>query len=155
MVGSDRVRIVEDHLTKNKQNIEHRREMLIERARQRLGLYQSGQMRATEAQQWAQYRAGDLSAGLSYSGSTNCPACGADGKLEGEDVEAAKHEVEQVSEDDYDSWMELTVGAEYFSCDRCRLVLDSFELVDSAGLPATFEATTDVGDYWEPEYGND
>ena len=155
LVGSDRVALVEVHLTKNKQNIEHRREMLIERARQRLGLYQSGQMRATEAQQWAQYRAGDLSAGLSYSGSSECPACGADGKLEGEDVEAAKHEVEQVSEDDYDSWMELTVGGEYFSCDRCRLVLDSFELVDSAGLPATFEVTTDVGDYWEPEYGND
>ena len=63
--------------------------------------------------------------------------------------------MEQVSEDDYDSWMELTVGAEYFSCDGCRLILDSFELVDSAGLPATFEVTTDVGDYWEPEYGND
>lgn len=155
LVGSDRVALVEGHLTKNKQNIGDRREMLIERARQRLGLYQSGQMRATEAQQWAQRRAGDLSAELSYSGSTECPACGADGKLEGEDVEAATHQVEQVDENYYDSWMELTVSAEYFSCDRCRLVLDSFELVDSAGLPATFEATTEVGDYWEPEYGND
>lgn len=155
LVGSDRVGMVEDHLTKNKQNIEHRREMLIERARQRLGLYQSGQMRAPEAQQWDQYRPGDLSAGLSHSAAAECPSCGMEGRVEGENVESARHAFEQVHEDYYDDWMELTVGSEYFSCDHCRLVLDSYELVESADLPATFEATTEVGDYWEPEYGND
>ena len=75
--------------------------------------------------------------------------------MEGEDVDNAETHYEQVSEDDYDAWVDLTVGADYFSCSECHLILDSYELIEALGLPADFETTTDVGDYWEPEYGND
>jgi len=153
LVGSDRVGDVEDHLARNTKNIEHRLEMLIERSKQRLAQFEAGQLRAIDAADWA--RSGDLSAGLSHSDTEICPACGGVGRLEGEDVENAEHHYERVAEDDYDSWVDLTIGSYYFSCERCHLVLDSYELVSAAGLPSTFGATTDIGDYSEPEYGND
>lgn len=155
LVGTDRVPEVESHLASNKKNIEFRYQMLIERSRQRLHLLQTGQLRAAEAAEWARHREGDLSARLEYSTAANCPACGGPGLIEGEDVENAEEHVEWLSEDDYDAWMELTIGSSYFSCDRCRLVLDSYELIAEAQLPEAFDVRTEVGDYWEPEYGND
>lgn len=155
LVGNDRVRVVEDYLTKNKRNIEHRLEMLIERAKQQLTRHDSGQMRAGEAAEWSRHRPGGLSAGLTYSTTQACPACGDEGSLEVEDIDDAKPHYERVTEDDYDSWMDLTIGSSYFSCDRCHLVLDSYELVEASDVPPTFDATGDIGDFWEPEYGND
>lgn len=155
LVGHERVSMVEDYLARNKKNLEHRLEMLLERARQQLARHDSGQMRANEMAEWSRYRPGGLSAGLTYSTGQTCPACGALGLLEGEDVDDANPHHEQVSEDAYESWMDLTVGSAYFSCDTCHLVLDSYELVEAAELPPTFEATGDIGDFWEPEYGND
>ncbi|MGB6243324.1 hypothetical protein [Gordonia sp. (in: high G+C Gram-positive bacteria)] len=153
-VGYEYESKVEGHLTRNKKNIEHRAEMLVERARQRLGQFKSGQMRAAELDEWVR-RAKCLTAGLRYSASASCPACDGTGLVEGEDVDNAETHYEQISEDDYDAWVDLTVGAAYFSCSECHLILDSYELIEALGLPADFEATTDVGDYWEPEYGND
>lgn len=77
--------------------------------------------------------------------------------LEGDDVENAEIRYEQVSEEDFDSWADLTVGSDYFSCPTCHLVLDSYEMIDKAGLPENFAATTDDTSYWddESEYGND
>lgn len=155
IVGNDRVGLVEDYLAKNKRNIEHRLEMLLERARQQLARHDSGQMRAGEAAEWSRYRPGALSAGLHYSTAQTCPACGDAGLLEGEDIDDAQAHHQQVAEDAYDSWMELTIGSSYFSCDRCHLVLDSYELVEASDLPASFDATGEIGDFWEPEYGND
>ena len=153
LVGGDRVSVVEAHLTQNKQNIAHRVEMLIERARQRLAQFESGQMRAKEAQEWA--RPVDLTAGLKHSAEEPCPACGALGLLEGEDIDEATPHYEQVAEDDYDFWVEVTVGSSYFGCQKCRLVLDSYELVVAAELPDTFSAIGEPDDYREDEYGND
>lgn len=155
VVGHDRVGLVEDYLAKNKKNIEHRLEMLLERARQQLARHDSGQMRAGEAAEWSRYRPGGLSAGLTYSSAHTCPACGGVGLLEGEDVDDATPHHEQVSEDDYDSWVDLTIGSAHFSCDICHLVLDSYELVEASDLPPTFHATGEIGDFWEPNYGND
>lgn len=155
LVGPQRSGQVEKWLERNQKNIEHRLEMLVERARQRLSRYRTGQMRVDEATEWARTRDGELRAGLAYSATEDCPACGADGLLEGEDVEDAEHQYERIAEDDYDDWMELTVSSDFFSCDQCRLVLDSYDLVAAADLSSSFSATTETGDYWEPEYGND
>ena len=155
VVGLDRVRLVEDYLAKNRKNIEHRLEMLIERARQQLARHDSGQMRAGEAAEWSRHRPGLLSAGLHYSTTATCPACDDEGLLEGEDVEDAEAHHEQVAEDAYDSWMELAIGSTYFSCDRCHLVLDSYELVEASDLPIAFNVTGELEDFWEPDYGND
>lgn len=153
LVGSDRTAIVENHLAQNTKNIEHRVEMLIARARQRLAQYRSGDLPARVSEEWA--LPAELTAGMSHRTDMVCPACGAMGVLEGEDVQDTESHYEQVSEDDYDAWVDLTIGSDYFSCDTCRLVLDGYELLEKAELPADFGDTGDYGDYLEPEYGND
>lgn len=75
--------------------------------------------------------------------------------FEGDEVLSIQERGEQVSESDYDIWMELEVGADYFSCATCRCVLDTNELLDVSGVRATFEAIGDTADFWEPDYGND
>jgi hypothetical protein len=55
----------------------------------------------------------------------------------------------------YDVWVDLTIIADYFSCETCRLVLDGTELVEAAGLPTTISAEGDYRDYMEEDYGND
>lgn len=153
LVGSDRTPIVEGHLAQNKKNIEHRVQMLIARAQQRLTQYRAGDLPVRAAEEWA--HPAELTAGLSHRADQVCPACGAMGVLEGEDVQDAEPHYEQVSEDDFVAWVDLTIGSDYFSCATCHLVLDGFELLEKADLPSDFGDTGDSGDYAEPEYGND
>ena len=77
------------------------------------------------------------------------------GVLEGEDVDSVERHVEYVGDQDYISWIELSVGSDYFSCGTCCLVLDGYELIEKAGLPNTFEEVGDDEDFVEPDYGND
>jgi hypothetical protein len=153
LVGQTPVDPVEGYLAQNATNIENRFEMLIERARQRLALSQAGTVPARLAAEWA--RASDLTAGLPHSSHEECPACADLGVLEGEQVLSADLQYEQISEDDFEVWFDLTVGSDRFSCPECRLVLDGYELLEQAGLPTTFGAVGDYGDYVEDEYGND
>lgn len=153
-VGPSRTSEVEVALAKNAQNIQERVHMLLERAQQRLARFLAGEMRATELQDWE--RSADLSANRRYSTAVACPACKAeDGLLEGDEVVDTHIEAERVSETDYDVWLSLEVAADHFSCRTCHCVLDSFELLDAAGLADTFEAEGDPADLEEPEYGND
>jgi hypothetical protein len=62
LVGLDRVPVVEGHLAKNRKNIEHRAEMLIYRAQQRLAQHRSGDLPAKLANKWGSC---DLSVGAS------------------------------------------------------------------------------------------
>jgi hypothetical protein len=75
--------------------------------------------------------------------------------LEGDDVISADWRGEQVSESDYDVWLDLEIASDYFSCENCRCVLDGFELLEAAALPSAFEAVGDPADFYEPDYGND
>lgn len=153
-VGRDRHDEIEAHLARNKQNIEHRAAMLLDRARQRLAQLASGQVSARIADEWR--REVDLSARLSYSANATCPACGEEGLVEGEDAVESTLRHERVGDDDYDLWVDLTIATDYFSCSNCHLVLDGFDVIEAAGAPETFETTTDaVGEWLEPEYGND
>lgn len=153
-VGLDRLADVEAALARNKKNIEHRAEMLLARALQRLAQHESGQMSARVAEDWR--REGVHGAGLMYSAPATCPACGSQGLAEGEDVLESELRHEQVGDDDYDAWVDIEVGTDYFSCPRCHLVLDTYEVVVAAGGPETFETTTELtAEWYEPEYGND
>lgn len=143
----------ERHLATNSKNIEHRTEMLLERARQRVELAKSGAHTAKQAAEWA--RPVSLDAGLKYDTTATCPACGGEGKLEGEHDQDHEIIVDRISDEDFDVWVEVTVDADYFSCQNCRLVLDDFELLDQAGLETTFTTLGDVADFAEPDYGND
>lgn len=152
LVGADRVSVVEKHLERNREHIEERLTALIERAKQRLTLHEAGRMNARMEAEWNAFNA---VAGLSHSGEARCPACDEVGRLEGEDVTSSEIRGERVGPDDFDIWAELTVGADYFACDNCHLVLDRYELVEAAGVPTEFGAIGDPADYYEPEYGND
>ncbi|GAB2736168.1 hypothetical protein ACX801_12780 [Arthrobacter bambusae] len=153
LVGFDRVDIVEKYLALNAKNLERRLEGLLERARRLLERHQ-----VSNPPDWVERefsRFSSLSAGLSHRSESTCPACGADGVLEGEEASNYEIRTERVSDEDYDSWVELTVDADYFSCENCRLVLDGYELLSLSGLPVAFGAVGDYSDYAEGEYGND
>jgi sarcosine oxidase len=130
-----------------------RLESLLEQARQRLNLRSSANPPAWIVREFAKRK--DLSAGLGHSIEAQCPACSAQGQLEGSEIGSYDVKVEQVDEEDYDQWVEITVDSEYFSCRNCRLILDGYELVELAGLPSAFEAIGDYVDYAGDEYGND
>lgn len=155
LVGYDRANTVEAHLEQNKKNIEHRTEMLIERARQRLAQYEAGTLPARVATDWSPGDA--LPAGLRYHNSVTCPACGGRGTIEGEEAIDVDIRYERLYEDDYDVMVDVTASAEYFSCPECGLILDNYQLVKQAGFESTFNtegSDADTADY-EPDYGND
>lgn len=155
LVGQDRSHVVERHLAQNKRNIEHRAEMLIERARTRLAQWQAGTLPAKVAAEWKP-RVTIVSGEHEYHESAPCPACGDSGVLEGSDTSDVRVEYQRFSEEDYDAQVEVDVYSEYFSCGRCGLVLDDFQLLEQAGLDTTFTTEgsaedVDLGD----AYGND
>ncbi|GAB3056251.1 hypothetical protein [Sediminivirga luteola] len=155
LVGYSRTDLVRGYLEQNKKNLEHRAEMLIERARQRRAQYEAGTLQQRVANEWQPGRV--LTAGLGHSEPVDCPACGAMGYLEGEDVSGVDTEYQQIAEDDYDVIVTLTVDASYFSCEHCGLVLDDYSLLEPAGLEDTFYTPGDASDVagYEGEYGND
>lgn len=152
-VGADRVADVEAHLARNRQHIQQRAETLIVRARQQLSLVESGN--ASERLAAAYRLGGRLTAGLIHAAEATCPACGAVGTIEGEQEIGHEIRYEQVAEDDYDVYVDVSVYADYFSCPRCRLVLDGSELLEAAGIATEFSVEGEIADYVSDEYGND
>lgn len=154
LVGVDREGIVHRHLAQNAKNIEHRVEMLTERAKQRLSQYRAGTLPARIANEW---KPGiELGGDLKYSCLQMCPACEEDGLLEGDEATNTEVGWDQIDEDNYSPTVTLTIAADYFSCSNCHLVLDEYELIEQAGLPVEFDADGDYRDLFEePEYGND
>jgi hypothetical protein len=153
LVGLEREQVVNGFLDQNKKNIEHRTEALIERAKQRLAQYLQGTLPAKIAAQWKPGL--DRSVGMSHRDIENCPACGSAGLLEGDEVLNVEVEYEQYDEDEYGVVVTLTIAADYFSCTQCQLVLDSFELVEQAGLRTEFFAEGDADDIQESQYQNE
>jgi hypothetical protein len=152
LVGGDRAPTVDQHLLQNKKNVEHRTEMLIERAKQRLAQFKAGTLPARVAADWSP--GSNLTAGLRYSEGETCPACGGWGNIEGD--ESIQIEV-RYEQDDYEMHVDVIASSDYFSCSNCGLVLDTYELVEQAGLNTTFETaggSEDIADY-EGDYGND
>ncbi|RBY86452.1 hypothetical protein [Blastococcus sp. TF02A-30] len=154
LVGTDRVSVVEEHLARNREHLAQRVEALIGRAKQRLALHEQGLMTARQEAEWA--ATADPSAGLGHHAEATCPACGATGLLEGREVLSYEVNYERTYEEDYDVWVNLSVGSDYFSCPRCHLVLDGYELLDAAGLDDQFPDVGSMADYPDPDdYGND
>lgn len=156
LVGHDRSHTVEHHLKQNQKNIEHRVEMLIARAKQRLNQYKSGSLPAKVATDWSPGQ--DLSAGLRYRDPHPCPACGSwAGILEGDESLAVDLQHIQFGDDDIETIVYVTAPSEYFSCPSCSLALDGYQLIEQAGLPSTFftqGTDEDIPDY-DSHYGND
>ncbi len=100
-------------------------------------------------------RIADHSIQLAHSVPCTCPVCDSEGKLEGDVVSDIEMQTEQIDYEAWESYGTGTVEAECFSCNNCALVLDSFELLQAADMPDTFEVDVDPADFYEPEYGND
>ncbi|GAA2227341.1 hypothetical protein GCM10010360_57080 [Streptomyces nogalater] len=165
LVGGDREHLVTRYLEQNAKNLEQRTEALIERAKQRR---QQRLERTLPERVAAEWKTGpQLAAQLEYSQVEECPACGSEGLLEGGEVIDSQVHYPTVGgygtdeEPDYsytdDVSVTLTIGAEYFSCPGCQLVLGNYELLRQAGIETAFDAEGDPDDYFgqEPEYGND
>lgn len=160
LVGSVREATVNKHLEQNAKNVEHRTQALIERARQRRQQWLDGTLPAKVSAEW---RTGEsLSATMGHRAAADCPACGSAGLLEGDEV--IDTEVHYSPTGDYaeeygyldEVSVSLTIGAEYFSCPACQLVLPSYDLIDQAGIDTDFEVEGDIDDIaQEAEYGND
>lgn len=152
LVGLSHVAEVEELLTKNAKRIEQRVKTSIEAARLALSTYENGMMLASEAARWEATR--DQRAMLQYQAEVICPACGSYGTAES-DTEDAE---DRYWSGDPEEAPTLTVWftPDYFSCPKCHLVLDEYELLEEAGLAEQrqIDAEDDWTD-WEPEYGND
>lgn len=154
LVGELRARVVSDHLEQNKKNVEHRTQMLLERARQRRAQFEAGTLPAKVAGEWQPGRS--LTIALAHSQNEACPACGGQGVVEGDNVSDVDTQYERIDEDDYDVIVTLTVDSEYFSCEHCGLVLADYQVLGEAGIEDTFEAEGDSSDIqYDGEYGND
>lgn len=154
LVGSSRATGVQDYLEQNKTNVQHRAQMLLERAKQRLAQYEAGTLPARVAREWQPGQA--LTAGFGYSQKEICPACGHQGEVEGQNVIDIRTEYEQIDEDDYDITDTLTVASDYFSCPHCGLVLDGYQILEEAGISPDFHVVRDGSDIpYQGEYGND
>lgn len=154
LVGASRATVVRKHLEQNKKNVEHRTEMLLERARQRRAQYEAGTLPARVAREWQPGRS--LTASLGHSQDKTCPACRDRGVVEGDNVIDVETEYEQVDADDYDVIVTLTVASEYFSCPHCGLVLDDYQVLEKAGIEDIFLTEGDSSDIaYEGDYGND
>ena len=157
LVGPDRLAAVEAHLARNAKNVEHRTEALIGRARQRLAQYRAGTLPTRIHAEWRS--ASELFTELPCYATQECPACGADGIVEGEDEKQVSFEYRYDLEDGSPVGAEarFEVPVSRFCCETCHLVLDDYELTQ-AGLPDSFEFV-DMNAPWpeleEPEYGND
>lgn len=155
LVGPDREAEVEAHLTQNKQNMEHRVEMLIHQASTRLAQHKAGTLPAKVAKQWTP-GSHPTYLGLTHSSAETCPACGSNALLEGDYTLDTQLEVERYSDDDWGAAVTLTIASEHFGCSNCGLILATSDLLEGAGLPTSFHVEGDGDDLAiEPEYGND
>jgi hypothetical protein len=158
LVGADREAEVEAFLERNRKNVAERTEALVQRARQRLGLVQSGTLQEKELTLWRSEV--DLTIGHRYRELEPCPSCGEQGVLEGDEPYDIEVRSEPTGQDDdyWDYWAEANVPVDRFSCSNCHLVLDRFELVVQAGLRESFVVADESlleRIEREAEYGND
>lgn len=150
LLGNTRLAQVEGYLAKHKAYVEEHVAALLGRAQQRLD--QRVNPGTPGALRDQLNRAFSASAEMTHSTMVECPVCGVEGFLEGE--ETGDIEVES-SSDPWDTPAATAeVYAEYFGCPNCHLVLDRLEFLEEAGVATTFNTQID----YEPEdydYGND
>lgn len=154
LVGIERLAEVEAHLEQNQRNVADRVQTLIEAAVRRRTLFEQGSLPARvhrELQLGANH-----AAGMAFSDTVTCPACDSEGIVEGDEPYHVETEYLQISEDDYEANVTVSVLPEFFSCGNCGLILDRTEFLDEAGLGDLFYPDGDFYDLLDgPEYGNE
>ena len=151
-VGRERVVAVEAHLRLNEENVAHRAETLVQRAKQRLDQLKSGVVQERVARSMKHVTHDLVSS--TYREPFPCPACRADGQVGGVEVASFEIKYEGTSEEDFESWVEVQVYPHVFTCRRCKLHVDDFDVLDHLGV-GLFASIGDAEDFYEGEYGND
>lgn len=153
LVGRVGQEVVEGYLAKNAQYIQDLMNARFARAARRLVQLAARRLPAKELERLT--RITDHSIQLAYSVPYSCPVCASEGKVEGDVVSGVEVQTEQTDYEAWESYGTATVEAECFSCNNCALVLDSFELLQAADMPESFEVDVDPADFYEADYGND
>lgn len=155
LVGATGDGIVSAYLVANREGQKRRLEALLERARTRLALHESGGLSAALERAWDAF----TPYSMGHTTSAECPACGATGTITGDSKldSRAEHSMVRYGGEEYD---EITIwdsiASEAFSCDHCHLELNEFDLLEAAGLDESFEVEGDPEAYYdEPEYNNE
>ncbi|MFR9749422.1 hypothetical protein ACL02S_00145 [Nocardia sp. 004] len=160
LVGGDRTDEVEAHLAQNRQNVQNQVMARISAAKQSLIRFRDGRMSGPEQAKWE--TASQWTPVMTYRTITDCPACGNDGWLEGEEI--VERRVTEYGDDERDHFVgtiaEIDIAPDYFSCPTCHLVLERSDLIAATDLTDdTFTVEVDPEDLddWpeEAEYGND
>ncbi|RDV11009.1 hypothetical protein DXK94_07560 [Arthrobacter sp. RT-1] len=156
LVGATREGQAASYLARNKTYMADRLESLISRAQQRFAQKEQGNLPPREQKQWRSAAA--LIAEMDYSVNEACPACGNEGTLEGDYISETRLEgYDDPHMSESDSWGVADINSEYFSCESCQLILDTYELIELSELPDEFTVPMDpelVAEH-EGQYGND
>lgn len=153
LVGSSLLSRVEDYLAQHKDHVKEHVAALLGRAQQRLDQRQHAATPAALRDELN--KPFEASAQLSYQSVSDCPVCGEEGSLEGEDYGDVSVDYPEQLDDMWTSPTErLQIYAVYFGCPNCHLVLDRFEFLEEAGVTTTFtiERNYEPDEY---DYGND
>lgn len=156
-VGANRASEVERHLAANKEYVAQRLAAVIQRATSMLTRHRSGALSSSLEAEWARFSLGDYS----YIDYRDCPACGNEGRIGGDEVIESRVEhpaaPSQGYEDFYDPrTVTLDIAPVEFRCPTCHLVLDEPELLEEAGIDDLIQADGDIEDFYDvPEYENE
>ena len=135
-VGSGRNANVRAHLLRDKQNVRRRIDSLTEAAEQRLALGIAPPKRLGIIPELDTY--------------VECPICGDDALLGGDDIEQSELVVDG-DQDGMWGYELVQVGVDCFQCENCGLMLEGWAYIGAAGLPTTFEVERQYepdGDYY-------
>lgn len=156
LVGTSRARTVEGHLAKSKEMGKQRLEALIQKAVTRLNQSRTGTLSARLSADWSRFRLPSLS----YWTPATCPACGEQGRVEGEEKLEVQYDYPRggyVEEEGYISPdVRVLVATDLFACPTCHLVVNDWEVLSASELPTEFETEGDESDIEvEEEYMNE
>ncbi|WP_447586892.1 hypothetical protein [Microbacterium lacticum] len=151
-VDRSHVALVNAALATRKETVRQQLEARIERSRTMLSQYRTGTLSARQLKEWdlkAQYP-------TSHHSYTECPACGAEANLYGDEIVDMNVIYGSGDWGEPDVQVTLTVAPVALICDQCRLDLSGYDLLVEAGLDEGFdvEGSADDIDY-EPEYNNE
>lgn len=139
-------------LQTRKDAIKQQFEARIERARIMLSQSRAGTLSPRQLKEW-ESKVHYLTSHRSY---VECPACGGEATVFGDDVVNTNVVYGSDDWDEPDVQVTLTIAPVAVVCDECRLDLGEYDLLVEAGLDEGFEVEGTGDDIeYEPEYNNE
>lgn len=139
-------------LATRKETVKQQLEARIQRARTMLSQSEAETLSSRQLKEWEQATIN----WSPYSAYVDCPACGGQATLYGDDVVDKSVVFVRSDWGEPDVQVTLTVAPVALHCDRCRLDLADLDLLSEAGLDEGFDTEGSAEDIdYEPEYNNE